>query len=287
MNTRPAHLRRPPAAHPAVRQAFALPLVMLVILIASLTVGLLMERHGISYRAIARNIGNYKNHHRGAGVKECVLRWLDTARGRLDQVLEEDGLAFSLEVRDEGSIIVYFEDAQGSVVTDTSGLTGRRREIVEDMKFLLDQVPVDQRPEGLYRPVGPAEISLDTAPEMVIRALCLAIVPQPEKAEEAAVAILRRREAGRSAAGDIAGVLRELPIQERERKEIASMLVSAPSLYKVQADTRDSSGYLLDRSIGLYKVDDSRSDTFKQGGAFLTWDSLPLDDIDRTRPSRS
>lgn len=259
---------------------------MLLILVASLTVALLMERHGISYRAIARNIGNYKNHHRGSGVKECVLRWLDTARGRLDQVLEDDGHAFDLVVANEGVIEVYFHDAQGSVLTDTSALTGRRREIVEDMKFLIEQVPPDLRPEDIYRPVGPAEISLDTAPEMAIRALCLAVVSVPERAEEAALAIIRRRDAGRSTPGDIAAVLNQLPIEERERREIASMLVSVPSLYKVQADTRDTSGYLLDRSVGLYKIDEARSDTFKQGGAFLTWDSLLLDDLDRTRPPR-
>jgi hypothetical protein len=259
---------------------------MLLILMAGLTVGLLMERHGISYRAIARNIGNYKNHHRAAGIKECVLRWLSTARGRVDQVLDDDGLAFRLDVRDEGVIEVFFEDAQGSIVSDTTSLTGRRREIVEDMKFLLDQVPPDQRPDDLYRPVGPAELSFNMAPDMAIRALCLSVISVPDKALDAAEAIVRRRESGKAAPGDIAGILRELPIQERERREIASMLVSSPSLYKVRADTRDTSGYLLDRSVGLYKVDDTKSDTFAQGGAFLTWDSLTLEDRDRLPSAR-
>jgi hypothetical protein len=231
---------------------------------------------------MARNVGNYKNHHRSAGLKECILRWLDTARGRVDQLLDEDGLAFRLEVSNEGTIFVYFKDAQGSVLTDATNLSGRRREILEDMKFLLDQVPGDQRPERLYRPVGPPELSFETAPEMAIRALCLAVITDPRRAQEAAEALLRRRESGTSTVADITGVLRDLPIQERERREVASMLIATPTRYEVESETRDTSGYLLDRSFGLYKVDDSRNDTFKQGG-FLTWDSIPLDEKEREK----
>src|ERR1043166_3833682 len=118
-------------------RAFALPLVVLLILIAGLTVALLVERHGVSDRAITRNIDNYRNHHRAAGIKECILRWLDTARGRVSESLDESGLAFTMDVSREGQIKVYMQDAQGAALSDPSALAGRRREIVEDMKFLL------------------------------------------------------------------------------------------------------------------------------------------------------
>src|SRR5947207_1557387 len=130
-------------------RAFALPLVMLLVLVGGLTVGVLMERHGVSFRAVQRNINNYKNHHFAAGVKECVLRWLDTARGRVDQSIDDDGLAFTINVQGEGRIDVYFRDAQGSILNDTTALSGRRREILEDMKFLIDQVDPEQLPERL------------------------------------------------------------------------------------------------------------------------------------------
>ncbi len=263
-------------------RAFALPLVMLLVLVGGLTVGLLMERHGVSYRAVQRNINNYKNHHFAAGVKECVLRWLDTARGRVDQSIDDDGLAFTINVQGEGRIDVYFRDAQGSILSDTSALSGRRREILEDMKFLIDQVEPELLPERLYRPVGPPEMSLDTLPDIALKALCLAVVSTPEKALQTATALISRRESSRSAAGDIVNVLRDLPIEEIERKEIAAMLVANPSLYEVLAETRDTSDGLLQKSSGLYRLDETRNDTFKQGGCFLTWDALPLVD-DRPR----
>jgi hypothetical protein len=270
-------------------RAFALPLVILLLLVGALTVGLLMERHGVSYRAIVRNVDNYKNHHRAAGIKECILRWLDTARGRVDQSIDSDGLAFSMDVSGEGHIDVYLRDAQGSALSDPSTLSGRRREIVEDMKFLLETIPADQRPDNLFRPVGPPEICLNTAPDLLVKALCLAVVGEPTKANQAVVAILDRRASVNPAAtganntNNIADALRDVPITERQRKEIASMLVTQPTLYECVVETRNSSDVLLNKSSGLYHLDESRSDTFKQGGGFLTWDALPLNDS-RSRP---
>ncbi len=281
MPSRPLqHLLARPPRKP---RAFALPLVVLLLLVGGLAVGLLMERHGVSYRAIVRNVDNYKNHHRAAGIKECILRWLDTARGRVDQSLDADGLAFTMDVSGEGLIAVSLRDAQGSALSDPSALSGRRREIVEDMKFLIESIPVEQRAGNLFRPVGPPEICLNTAPDLLIKALCLAVIGEPNKANQAALAVLDRKASVRPEAtgannpSNIADALRDAPITERQRREIASMLVTQPSLYECLVETRTSSGTLLNKSSGLYHLDESRSDTFKQGG-FLTWDALPLDD---------
>ena len=179
---------------------------------------------------------------------------------------------------------VYFRDAQGAALSDTAALAGRRREILEDMKFLIDQhlsqIPPEQRPDDLYRPVGPPELSLDTASEIAIRALCFAVVDDPSKAQRAAKALLDRRLAGKSQPGDIPNALKDLDLREREKKEIGAMLVATPSLYECTVETRDLGNALLDRSAGLYVINESRNDTFKQGG-FLTWDQLPLTEARR------
>lgn len=261
-------------------RAFALPLVVLLVLAAGLTIGLLMDRHGTSYRAMARQVSNYKNHHRAAGIQECVLRWLDTARGKLEQSLDQDGLAFTLEVQGRGTIQVYFQDAQGALLSDTSQLVGRRREIIEDAKFLLDQLPPEGQVEGLFRPVGPAEISLATAPAVVIQALCIAVTGDQKKGLFAATAILQRRgnvDERKPEGSAVQTALASTSLSEEEKRELASMLITTPKLYEVTAVTASSGGKVLDRSAGLYQVDDARNETFKQGGSFLTWDELPLD----------
>ncbi|MBY0312949.1 MAG: hypothetical protein K2W85_12835 [Phycisphaerales bacterium] len=262
------------------RRAFALPLVVLLVLAAGLSVGLLMDRHGTSYRAMARQVGNYKNHHRAAGIQECVLRWLDTARGKLETSLDNDGLAFTLEVRGRGEIRVYFRDAQGALLTETTQLVGRKREIIEDAKFLLDQLPPEGRIDGLFRPVGPAEVSLASAPAVVIQALCIAVTGDQSKGMFAATAILQRRGDGdgrRPEGSSIQTALAQAPLSDDERRELASIFITTPKLYEVTAVTVNSTGRILDRSAGLYLVDESRNETFKQGGSFLTWDELPVD----------
>lgn len=263
--------------HPrhARRRAFALPLVILLVLVAGLTVATLMERHGTSYRAIARQVSNYKNHHRAAGIKECILRWLSTSRGRLDTSIAEDGHAFTMIVPGRGEIRVYFRDAQGALLSDTSQLVGIKRQFLDDANYLLAQIPPESRPDGLFRPAGPPEISVSGAPAIVIQALCIAVTGDERAGVVAANAILSRRSQGKFEGANIQSVLAEVSLDEQQKRDLASLLVVQPKLYEVLAETVDSSGRVLDRSSGLYLVDDARSDTFVQGG-FLTWDELPL-----------
>jgi hypothetical protein len=287
-------------------------------LVGGLAVVLLLNRHGTSHRAVARQIDSYRDHHRSAGVKECVLRWIDTARNRVEESLAADGHAFTMNIRGEGgagggSVRVSLVDAQGALLSETSTISGRRREIVESAKFLIEAVPPEARGGGesgsdpVFRPAGPAEISINSAPELVVRAVCLAVVDEPPKAQQAAAAILRERTrvgvpplpldasgrrlpdevlgtldpTARMAQGDVMKALANVPITDKERREIAGMFVAKPSLYRCVAETRDASGRLLDRSAGLYLMEEGRAETFKQGGAFLTWESLALDPSER------
>jgi hypothetical protein len=285
-------------------------------LVGGLAVSLLLSRHSTSHRAVARQIDSYRDHHRGAGVKECILRWVDTARNRMDESIALDGHAFTMRVQGEagaigGTVQVYLADAQGTLVSETSTLSGRRREIVEAAKFLLESIPPERRLDEtgrdleLFRPAGPAELSINSAPDLVIQAVCMAIVELPEKAVQAAEAIIRERDhagvapveltrAGRTAhraaregltpdpaarmeGADVMKALGGVPITEQERREIAGMFVTRPTLYRCVAETRDASDRLLDRSAGLYLLEEGKTDTFKQGGAFLSWESLAID----------
>lgn len=243
---------------------------------AGLTVGLLMERHGVSYRSINRQVENYRNHHRAAGIKECVLRWLDTARGRITESLDDNGLAFTMTVQGEGRIEIYLRDAQGSTLSDASALSGRRKEIVEDIKFILESLPEQFKQDNMFRPVGPPEICLGTAPEIVLYAVCRAIILDDKKAQQAAEAIVDRRKLDSAGTINVMAALADLDLAEKERREIAAMLVNKPSLYEIVADTRDNRNDLINKSSGLYQVDDTKNETFKQGGAFLTWDVVSV-----------
>jgi len=59
------------------------------------------------------------------------------------------------------------------------------------------------------------------------------------------------------------------------------MLVYVPTLYRVTAEVKSSSGRVLEKARGLMEVNEGRNDPFNQNGPFLTWESVPLEDEQR------
>lgn len=195
-HTIPALQRR--VASWRVSPAFALPIVLMLALVVALGVVILLERHGVTQLATARQIRGYSAYHQSAGLREVFNRWMPTVRGRVLESLEEDGRAFRLNMPKSGYIDVYMADGQGTVLSDTETLSGRQREILEDWIAILKSPPGElaQRlpPETtrLFRAVGPPQISVKSADPAVIEALCMAVLADPSSARQAANAIVNR-----------------------------------------------------------------------------------------------
>ncbi len=298
------------AANAARERGFAFPLVMLLALVSGLVAAVLLERHSITSLAMARQINGYRQYHQSAGLRELVNRWMQSSRGRLQDSIMADGLAFRLRMPRSGTIEVYFFDAQGMALSDYSGLGGRRREIVQDTAALLTNPPPDLAgvvaadPGPLTRAHGPASISIRSAPPAVLEALCLAVTANTKTARQAAAAIedyaaelLRAEEnerggaagaggtggaggvggaTGALASGGVGRVLMDEGLEADDIREIESMLVTRNTLWQVVAEVRDDAGRLIDRSGGLFEASE-RIDTFNQNAGFLSWDSLPLE----------
>lgn len=174
------------------RRGFAMVLVVLLTLVVGLGIAILFQRHGVASLAARRQADDYIARHAGLGMRELISRWLSTVRGKVADSIEGDGFAFTLEFSDGQRIDVYMRDAQGTSLADTSALTGRRREIVELMKFYLEQTPLEDQ-QHLLRRHGPSEICIASAPPEVLLALAQAIVG-PERAEDVAEALSERRD---------------------------------------------------------------------------------------------
>lgn len=302
--TNPAH---PPRRARPRRRAFALPLVILLTLVVSLSVAVFMQRSSIGTLAARRQADGYIAHHAGLGMREMVSRWLTTVRGRLKESIEDDGFVFSLDLPGGDRIDVFMHDAQGSALARGDALTGRRREIVETMNAYLDlteqtraaaeasrlRVVAGARPATatgqndelpLRRMYGPSEVSITTAPREVLEALASAIT-DPRKAADIADALVLRRDDQAStrdlAIEEVTRTLRERGLNDDELNELTAMLVYVPSLYRVTAELRTSSGRILDKARGLMKIDEGRNDPFNQNGPFLTWESVPEDEWGR------
>jgi hypothetical protein len=253
-------------------------MAVLLALVGGLALVILLERHSVIHLAYKRQVDAYRDRHEGAGVMECVLNWMGTARGRdLLDAVDQTGKAFAMELPEGRRLTVYIEDGQGELLRDTSTITGRRREIAQDAVFIVETMPEDLKVDGLFRTVGPPELSVNAAKPLAIRALCLAILADPVKAQQAADVIVRRRGDTRLKSNELTSALSDLNLTPEQNQELASMLVVTPTLYRVVAEATDSSGNVVARSIGLYPVEQDRQETFKQSGGFLSWESVPLD----------
>jgi len=260
------------------RRGFALPLVVLLTFVASISLVLILERRTVAHRTVQRQIQVYTGHHRAAGIKECVGRWLTTTRVRGQQSLSETGRAFRMALPSGEGIDVRFEDGQGTALTDDTNLGIERKLIVRRMREYLAQLP----PELTYRATrgfGPPEISIRSAPAIVIEALVIAVVEQPSRQERAVEAILSRRNAGLLSREELPRALSDVGLSDEERDLMLGMLVDAPTLWYVVADITDSRGVLLSRSGGLMEWrPEARSEQFTQTGMFLTWEDLPVEE---------
>jgi hypothetical protein len=267
-------------AHPRTRRskAFALPLAVLVAFIGSLAVVVLLERHSVVHLAYKRQVQSYVDHHDSAGIMECTLNWLQTARGKIEDSLDLTGHAFTMRLPEGRTLDVSMRDAQGAALIDYSTVTGRRREIITNLRYVLENLPTELRVDDMTRAVGPSEVSVNSAPDIVIKSLCLAVLEDPRKAETTAQAILRARRQAPIKQGELVGVVRESGLDLNQQKEMIAMLTATPSLYQCIAEARDPLGHVAARSGGFYQHIDGTNTTFKQSGLFLTWDEMPIDD---------
>lgn len=287
---------------PTRQRAFALPLVIVLALAASLAVVVLLERQSTATLTVRRQVDAYHSHHISFGMREMVSKWLRQFRGAVEDNLDSNGRAFSLQLPGGNTVSVYIEDAQGLALSDPTQFVGRRREIVE---FMSGYIQTRSRPEDvdkLLRPVGPEKICVTTAPRDVLVALASAIVSEGEVpvVVQALESIASGRDntngGGTTLGTDPAGVdgasgasstriarngtnaaLADLNISEDAKRELIQMTTTRPVLYRVVCVEEDSRGPLW-RAGGFMEIDStSSSDVFDQGGPFLTWEQLPLE----------
>lgn len=264
------------------RRAFALPMVMLLALVATLAIALILNRTGVSGAAVNRQIKTYERHHRHAGMKEMVDRWLATTHGSMQDQLESDGQAFTLEMPRNRRVRVTIADGQGTLLDDLRGLYGpEARYTAMALDFLRRSTDVDKDPDLatlLFRKAGPAQVSINSAPPIVIEALTTAIFPGRD-GQRLAQEYLNRRSRALLTQSDIRGIALENNAQNEEAAALEMMFVALPTVWFVDA-IATSGSRAVERSGGLIEIvnDPNAGSTIGIGSRtrFLTWDDIPL-----------
>ncbi len=113
-----------PRKLPTRRDAFALPIVLVVILIGGVMLMLALDRQGMQSRSSLRVQQGYDEFHTSRGLLQIIERGsAPGATARCSIASTTEGMAFSC-VRGQPPVRVYMEDAQGSVMTDVLYLQG-------------------------------------------------------------------------------------------------------------------------------------------------------------------
>ncbi len=254
------------------RRGFALPLVVIIALVASLTIGMVLMRHGTSHLAVERQINTYRDHHRHMGVQELIDRWLATTRGSIREVLGDGGLAFELNLPG-GTAKVYLEDAQGTALEDLRSVHGPETRFARRLVALLDAAPITRTAEGaalVYRKEGPVRLSVHTARAEVLDAVAQAVAPTGDW-ERFSREVQQRRSQRELAASDIRGIATEAGLSAEDAAGLEMMLTADPTVWKVTVLL--SSVGRREGAEGLIEVSTGPS-SMGRATRFLTWRDL-------------
>ncbi len=285
---------RPRHLGPLAR-GFALPMVLLLALIASLGIVVLLNRQGADNLAVKRYVNDYRNHHLHAGLSELIHQWMVTTRvTELSQAVTPEGLAFKLDMPDRGTLAVYFYDAQGAGLTATGALGGRERDIADRVKALLRDLVnsgytataeaggVDARTGTavgggtgeLIRSVGPAKVSINSATDPVLRAIAMATIA-PERVEGFMNAMARGRERGRLGDKELGEALKDAGLTPQETQDVELMLTVHPTLWRAICIKTTALGVETERTTGMILVLPKNGLPFERTIQVLSWESLP------------
>lgn len=294
-------MRRPAQTTPHQR-GFALPIVILLALVAALAGTLLLELQSGSSLAVNRQAKVYEDHHLSAGMRELISQWLLTGGGEIAERLEDDGLAFELELPQGKRIRVYLEDAQGTVLRELSSVGGAPARLLDrvidhleltgaaapplppppvstpgapsafDDPYAVD--PYLQAPE-VFRNVGPVQVSVNAASETVLEAIATAC-GNPDAARTLMRDIRSKARPGsRITSEDLASMISSLRnLHQSHAQELRSILTAQPTLWRMTVETRygNLSTARVERSAAMIEVSTPGQNLGPIGVVVLSWE---------------
>ncbi|HVZ93357.1 MAG TPA: hypothetical protein VG797_02495 [Phycisphaerales bacterium] len=165
-------MNTPTPANPRTRsgdRGFVFLLVLVLLIVASLMLGVGLTRGVTQSLAVQRQIEGYQRHHELLGILDIVTEWINRAAGagkfRLFAI--KGGIAYRSVLGPDHVVLISVADAQGSIFSRVDRV--RDRDMREWLLATLSRLPPDRT--DLLRSKGPPEISILTAPDEVLQAM--------------------------------------------------------------------------------------------------------------------
>ncbi|MFG0275650.1 MAG: hypothetical protein ACF8QF_11380 [Phycisphaerales bacterium] len=211
------------------RRAFAMGVVLVLVMVVSVIVTGVLQRYSAQQRTVHRQVAEYRMHHDMFGVQAMALQWLARARvSDIVQIANSDEVAFGFALPDGKQVAVYIEDGQDTALASADSVQARDKPFYEAM---LARLPED-RPD-LLRSAGPASISLNHAPEELIRAL---FGPDLDRVADDVIRARRRDEIDR---GVVAEALTSAGASVEAQQALTALVALDPALWRLRIETDD------------------------------------------------
>ncbi len=274
-------------------------------MILTLLVVALLERISAQTLLQRKAQQRYVDHHAEKGMQEAIGAWLTGAgNANIEEVLDEQGRAFTLRVAQGQQVTVGFAESQGQLLAEFVGLN--QDELLDAAAAVdeLERLVGKQRAMGMLRREGPLGVSLRSADRAVIEAVLKAVLPAdkagpmlgecltiqeqlrtfastPRPAATSgptsgagATGQQGRQTVGQEARRLLDDAMARVGVAPGDRERLQRMFTSAPVLYKVWA-VAESRGQPPVRYEGLAMVRQGSRPAMggqvQRAGAFISW----------------
>lgn len=213
------------------RRGFALPLVILLMLISSMTIVVIMQRQTAQTHIVEEMIGDYQTHHAAFGVRSIVRKWLINKRANeLAEFAAKEDVSYRFILPNDIYVSIWILDGQGMPAIAPTDIGAANltyyREVSSRAKTNTGE-PLRSR--------GSAMISMASAPRGVLRAL----VEDEEQGARLADRIIAARERKKLDRDELMNQLRRSGLADDEIARVIAIATFDPALWRINVMSED------------------------------------------------
>lgn len=270
-------------------RGFVLPVIILLTIMVGTLIAIMLQRHIARAKIVERQLRAYQEHHGSRSLQAVVEAWLKTPTAQpreIGEMLEEDGLAFTVNPGDGTTINVHLFPGQGTLLTRIAALRDEDRAAAElSVQLLRGLVRREDEYVLRTRSAGPLAVDVNTASPEVLMAVVQGVLDDTPGARRYESALLSAANEGGGVSLQImSNIATEAGIEAEQRTLLSRFLTVTPELWRFRIDMFGSptlGSPLLGQYTGLLLLGNATvtsGNAFEQPPPFLSWESVNPDD---------
>lgn len=229
-------------ARPISTRAFALPMVLLLMVVSGVMLSVMLRRHAAQLMTTKRELDGYTFGHATRGLGDALDAWIKyQGRSPVAEALDPDGRAFDLVIDGGQRVAIRLRDGQGRALMNLSGLSAENvrtgREVLRRLKVATgDEV-------GNYlREDGPLAVSVNTASSEVLLAVLRAITGDSGGSGLVNDILSRRDSEGLIDPTGLQALVDQSELAPEHKARANALLTANPALWRVVAEAVSPNG---------------------------------------------